>query len=528
MLRWLALCLCLSGTASAFDILGCSYHPPGNPDDFIRCVNNASDKKARDANDSLSKAFDEERKKLKQELPSGSAEVETLAAVRKLNLQPLFACLDGSGASPRLRDDVAKMASDPSAAMKLLFDRNWQMIEQSFDALIGDDLDKLTKLSNPTDLSKTAADATKKLALLTAKDPVLKCLAQYTQSRASGLEQTGKDIEAKVRERTTQLFEQKLKPIIQKATSKGIDLFLQKVLAQLAPPPGRANVGTGTSTRTSALDSADSGNSGNSGSNRPGSGGTGGSPLWSLLKVDPEAIASAAYIRGVLLPRVDGISAKLAAVNVELAKPTRDPVALDRAAKALRAAVAANPEVTAVVEIQIAIGIIKALGNNYIEYDGLIFGVPGGGVIWDMGYGLFTFGINTGYDVLHGTAGVIPEVAAYIFSVVRRILQATEEEPGGQLVKKAVKMAMLKGFELAWGSLVENVGDAYINYHGDALNRRKATLKYGDPMLSFLVDRLEPEVLKKIGAHYLDKLIASTESYNQNVQMLVNTVSPPQ
>ena len=42
---------------------------------------------------------------------------------------------------------------------------------------------------------------------------------------------------------------------------------------------------------------------------------------------------------------------------------------------------------------------------------------PGGGVMWDMFYGLLHFGVNTAYNTVHGTTGLIPELGAYVFAV---------------------------------------------------------------------------------------------------------------
>lgn len=541
MITVAAFALCIPASAHAFDVLGCTYHPT-DPGGFVSCVRGAADHMVSDARDELNRKLDDERqraadveKKLRAQaaelaakLPTGSAELALLEAARKLNLQPMFACLEASGVLGQLRDDVIRMARDPAAASRIVFQRVWSLMERNLDTLVADDLARLDALSSPAAVGGAAARAIQRIEALAAKDPALSCVMRQLGGSSAAVAQATQELQAQVRKRATELFEQKIRPLVQRTAWKALDRVLTKVLGELAQRPGpRVNVSVPPAT-SSALASGISASSGGG----PVSGSAtlpaaAGPSTWSLLKVDPEAIATRAYVAGILLPRMEKISAAMAALDRVLVATAGDTspaarTAVTRAAMDLRAAYAADPGVTAVVELEIGLGILKAIGSNYIEYGGVIAGIPGGGVLWDGFYDAFTLGMNLGYDLFNGTGGLIPELGAYAFAVVVAVLQVTEKEPGGSYVKAALKELTLKGFSAIWGSLVDSVGAELIKATGPTADRELARVKANNPTLAFLIDRMQPAAIRLIGASYLKRLQSSTQDYDAKVQAVLS------
>jgi len=534
-----ALALCIPASAHAFDVLGCSFNP-ARVGDFVSCVEHAADQRVNDARNELNQKLADERKRaedvasklrkqaddLARQLPTGSAELAALDAVRKLNLQPMFACFEANGVMGQLRDDVARMASDPAAASKIVFQRTWSLVERNLDALLADDLARLDTLSSPAAVGGVAARAVQRVQALVAKDPALGCVARQLGTGSAAMLQAAQEIQDQVRRRTTELFEQKIRPLVERTAWKALDKVLAKLLGELARPAPARVLGAAPGTRASALSSnaaASGGGAATAGAPRPAA----GPSSLDLLKIDPEAIATRAYVAGILLPRIEKVTTAMTALDRVLVATAGDTsptakAAISKAASDLRDAYAADPGVTGVVELEIGLGIIKAIGSNYIEYGGVIFGIPGGGVLWDGFYDAFSLGMNLGYDLFDGTGGLIPELGAYAFAAVIAVLQVTEKEPGGTYAKAALKGLTLKAFSAMWGSLVDSVGAELIKATGPAADRELARLKANNPALAFLVDRLQPATIRMIGASYLSRLQGSTAAYDAKVQAVLS------
>ncbi len=507
-----------------------------SPDDLKRCIEGKLNGRVDELQAEASRRLDDERKKADEQLkktrddltkkldalqlqvPQGVAELTTLAAVRELNLAPLFACLDRGGATAQLRDDVTRLARDPAASSRVIFQRTWDQLERNLDALIAEDLREIGSLKPPATVTKAASKAHDRMKTMLASTPALRCVAEHFDARAAAMQQTSTDLAAQVQARVTALYETKIRPQIERAAWKGLDAMLTQALA---PPRGRATVSAGSSSTSRALEGSAGATDSATTPTTPAASGGAGPSLLTLLELDPEAIATRAYIAGLVLPRMEAITTRMVALERALAATPRVAATIATRAQELRDAFTADPGVTAVVEMEIGLEIIKQLGGKYIKFDGMIGPVPGGGVLWDASYAAFSLGIYFGYDVAVGSSGLIPEVGAYVFSAVRAVLEVTENTPGGTIVKKLLKQATLLAVTAAWGKLVDEVGAVMIRELGPGANAELQRVKAGNPTVAFLVDRLQRDAIMKLGASYLGRLKGSTRAYDAQVQLLL-------
>ncbi|MBK8015474.1 MAG: hypothetical protein IPK20_01415 [Betaproteobacteria bacterium] len=561
----LALFALLPATASAFDVLGCSYRPPGNPNGFIDCVNKTADRRVRDAEARLNDRIDDKNEEiaklaaqaddlrrqkdaaearargLDERLAAAGREAEelraesqrlvaaarreveqsanhartlgeqrVLTAARDLRVDELFRCIERSGAMGQFQGDIQRLVSDSASMPRVMHQRFSAAMEPLAQARAR----QLEALSQGGAASLTPAAAWAELRSIAERDPLGRCLFQHMDPVASRLAQGAQALQAQVAQQQMLLFERHMKPAAERAIMKGLDIFVGRALKRIETAHLQDQ------TRVAAL--------GDSGVFVR----TDDKAKYELLKdvfaLDVEGIASAAFLEGLLLPRMDRTSAALEQVSAE---PLRDRFGFvtpqaRAAARNWHTVVAPDARMTSRVQLEIALGVLRSMGDNYIDSDATTLGIPGGGVIVDAAFEGIEDVTDMVMNVSHGSSGLAPEVGAGAYSAPRQAAESGQRW-GNLPVKAAAKWAVQKAAKMAWGKVMDKVSDIVRQNGEEGLQAVMDEMRARNPADASLADQLERLALMKLGASYLESLDTALARQYGGISNLVDACVPP-
>lgn len=561
----LALGTLIPASASAFDVLGCSYRPPGNPNGFIDCVNGTADRRVREAESRLNdriKDRNDEISRLTQQLDdlrrqkeaaeararglderlaaAGSEAIElraeaqrradaarnevqqsaayartvgeqrVLAAARDMRLDELFRCIDRSGAMGQFQADVQRLVNDPASVPRVMHQRFAAAMEPMAQARARQ-LDALAQ-GGTGSISPTAA--WEELRAVAARDPLGRCMFAHLEPIAGRLMQGAQSLQVQLAQQQSELFDRHMKPAAQRAIMKGLDAFLGRALGRIetAHLQDMAQVaalgGTGPYQHTGDASKIQL--------------------LKDVFSLDVEGIANAAFLDGLLLPRMDRTAVALEQIG---AVPLRDRTGFvtpeaRTAAGNWHQAVAPDTRMNARVQLEIVLGVMRSMGDNYIDSDATTFGVPGGGVIVDAAFEGIEDISDMVMNVAHGSSGLAPEVGAGAYSAPRQGAESGQRW-GGLPVKAAAKWAVQKAAKMAWGKLMDGVSAAVVQYGEDGLQTAMDEWRARNPAEASLADQFQRLAMMKIGSGYLESLDAAVARQYGGISALVDACVPP-
>jgi hypothetical protein len=489
--------------ALAFDVLGCSYGG-GNPNDFVRCINNSANSRVNDTKrdgeqkaarlqgdiDKLKRERDERAAAVRHEIEDGplfakgQAEAKILAAAHTLQLDALFQCLASSGALEVMAADVDALKASPAE----FFTRLQGRVEQQLDGVRNDRLRPALQALLQADRLPSrdfAVALTQQFAAdLSQRVPGLRCLDLHLAPAAPNLRIAALGQANLMDQKQVQLSAQ-IRTLLEDKIREGLQARLQQGLA--------AADGLATWLAQKGLDIAD---------------------------VDADAIVHRAFVRRILWPAMDRARPSVEALATALrARPALSSAEITRLQSVARDNLQADPRMKSAALIEIGAHVTRDLGSTVITSDFATGMFTGKMVIDAAGY-VVTVLENVGKDGACGAAGLAPEVGAGICSAARNVVTATTD--WAKLVGNPVfKLAVTKAVDGPWRAFMNDLRDTLIADDAAPGGGRMQQLRNQHPQFATLTQTLDRQLLMRVGGDYLQQLERALGDYQTTVASLV-------
>lgn len=439
------------------------------------------------------------------------SEIQTLEAVRKLNLEPLFRCLaQASGqASANVTQLVHRFSTNPADFGNGVFTEALQQWEQNFREIMSEQLQLLNSPRGGDLQGPQIVDmALRSMDKLAQKQPATRCLAQFVRPHMNALRNMSVQLQQTMTTQGQRIFQTQVAPILYGALSKQIGDILHAALnTYLVPVPSSPIRSRGLD--DPALTERDPASSDDLIRSRGLSDGT-KDVLKDLLPglKDIKTITQAVLADHLLNPRdLYAASTHLQALTKALNSPSQRQAEL----QSLQAALNPNSPWTEALYIDIGMEILRVVGDHYIDST-----KPGGGTfLISKGTGLLNLGEVTVADVVQGMAGLVPEVGSFVADVIRIGPDAVFQ----MLVRDLLNDSILTGLHFSFNTVIDEAKDALKQ------GRPMATIQGRAGPLSALLPYLpsKQQVMILADTHTKDVKQALMQ-YNRSVLQLAETV----
>lgn len=441
------------------------------------------------------------------------SEIQTLEAVRKLNLDPLFTCLrqqSGQGAAnvPQL---VQRFATSPPAFANWLFQEVMQEWERSFGEIMAE---QLQTLRNP---SRTApqgpeviAMAFRSLEKLANKGPGGRCLMQFVRPHLQAIQATSGQLQQTIQAQGQRMFDNQVAPILYGSLSKQIGDLVSAALTLTPQDIARAK----TQSRGIPLQqrgTADGGTTFNGIVSRGFSREDAKALLGEIVPGlgDIIDIKNAVLADQLLNPR----ELSRAASQVEsLTKFLNNPTQRQQALTGVRTALDPNTPWTESLYIDIGMEIIRVVGKNYIDSE-----LPGGGsFLIRSGVELLDFGEQTVGTVVQSAAGLVPEVGG----IVSGIAKVTPDVIWKLTINNLIVGSVKAGAHYAYGKVIDEAKNALKNNQTYAAIQRHA-----GPLSALLRYLPSKQQIILLASTHTEDTRKALERYNRSVLQLAEAAA---
>lgn len=438
------------------------------------------------------------------------SEIQTLEAVRKLQLEPLFRCLaQASGqASASFPQMVHQFATNPADFGNRLFTDALRQWEQDFRGIMAEQLQILT---NPTGGNLQGGQivdmALRSMDKLAQRQPAAKCLAQFLRPHMTALRNMSVQLQQNMMSQGQRIFDTQVAPVVYSSINKQMGEVLQASLT-LTPAPSQPirsrGLGGFPSPEAELIPEDDS-------IRERGIGKGTKDYVKKLLPglKDIKTIVQATLAYHLLNPQ----ELKTAAMHLQtLTGSLNNPAQGQTALRGLQVALDPDSPWTEALYIDIGMEILRVAGNKYLDMT-----IPGGGAwVVNQGTGLLNLGEVTVADVVQGVAGLVPEVGSFAAMVVRIGPDAVFQ----MLVRDLLNNSILAGLHFAFDKVMDEAKTAMKeNRSMESIQGRAGPLS---ALLPFLPSK--QQVMLLADTHTKDVKKALME-YNASVIGLAETAS---
>jgi pyruvate/2-oxoglutarate dehydrogenase complex dihydrolipoamide acyltransferase (E2) component len=438
------------------------------------------------------------------------SEIQTLDAVRKLQLEPLFRCIaQASGqASATLPQMVHQFATNPADFGNRLFTDALRQWEQDFRGIMAEQLQILSNPAGGNLQGHQIVDmALRSMDKLAQKQPAAKCLTQFLRPHMTALRNMSVQLQQNMMSQGQRIFDTQVAPVVYSSINKQMGEVLHAGLS-LTPAPSQPIRSRGLdgipSPEAELLPEDDS---------IRGRGISKGTKEY-IKKLLPglkdiKTIVQATLAYHLLNPQeLKTASTHLQTLTGSLNNPAQNQTAL----QGLQTALDPDSPWTEALYIDIGMEILRVVGNKYLDHT-----MPGGGAwVVNQGTGLLNLGEVTVADVVQGVAGLVPEVGSFAAMVVRIGPDAVFQ----LLVRDLLNNSILAGLHFAFDKVMDEAKTAMKE------NRSMESIKGRAGPLSALLPYLpsKQQVMLLADTHTKDVKKALME-YNESVIRLAETAS---
>lgn len=546
-----------------FDVLGCSYHG-GSPNNFINCVQNSSNNRINDVRNDLegrvrkereelgklSKDYDKVRSQLSltqnrlddalasapKAIEAARAEVRNsmnyanslpeqlaLQSTRALPTQEIFRCLERSGAIPLLHADIKALGTNPAQASRQIGLRYWEIAKKTTSAMTPDNLLSAAQSPDPRrDLERALATGTR----IASADPVARCAASGMAPALRAMLGEAERMHTTIQQESQVLFEQQVKPVIERAMSQGQNLFimrlrqnLEKAIADNQQLPERLMIAAAP--EISGITRVDSIQP-DSKIHLAQSTNEAFALAEDIVSVDIGDIASRALVRGIINTRLDRSVAGLDQV-LELLR--RDPASVtseERTAMLVTAknALRSDPQIRAAVEIEIMTGILKGMGTNYIGSNSYLLSIPGGGKLVDLGYEGIRQAVEYGFLTMTEGLGVAT-TGGTIVGAFHSVYKGVDGSFAADVTRTIAKDLLLATAKAVYGKMIDDLTDRLKAGAGADLDRRIEDHRANSPGFPAVFDFLQSKTIRFLASSYVNQLEERLDAQLSRVDTLI-------
>lgn len=222
-------------------IAGCEIKYKNGLPDFNAlksCINGKIDKvqddakKATDAAKAQAQGIQSELNNLKNSplLAKLEGERHMLEAVRQLNMEPFFTCLNQSQSlQPQFTSRIQLLASNPGKFAADLTNEIWTIAQQRSQALMAEHLQALRTSGGPGDLNQVADRSIRLFTQLANEHPVTRCITPRLNSQIAMIKQTSLHLAPQMEAKLKQTFDQVFAPVLKETVVKALGTMLKNL-----------------------------------------------------------------------------------------------------------------------------------------------------------------------------------------------------------------------------------------------------------------------------------------------------------
>lgn len=222
-------------------IAGCEIkYKTGLPDfnALKSCINGKIDKvqddakKATDAAKAQTQGIQSELNNLKNSplLAKLEGERRMLEAVRTLNLEPFFTCLNqNQSLQPQFTSRIQLLASNPGKFAADLTNEIWTIAQQRSQALMSEHLQALRTPAGPGDFNQVADRSIRIFTQLASEHPVTRCILPRLNPQIAMIKQSALQIAPQLEARMKITFDQSIAPVLNDIVAKAMGTMLKSL-----------------------------------------------------------------------------------------------------------------------------------------------------------------------------------------------------------------------------------------------------------------------------------------------------------
>ena len=442
------------------------------------------------------------------------SEIQTLEAVRKLSLEPLFSCLAHSSGKGKVNfpQMIQQFSNNPPAFANQLFQNLMQEWEQNFSDIMAEQLQLIRNPSRSLPQGpQVIAMAFRSMEKLAEKGPGGRCLMQFVRPHLKTFKNTSGQLQRTTQTQAQRIFDNQVAPIVFGSLSKEIGKLMTEVISLTPQDIARMKIHSrGIEQPHASLDHNDmlDGQISSRGVNKEDDK---ESLLGNLVPGfgDIIDIKNSVLADQLLNPRnLYSASSKIDLLIKSLNNPAQRSQTLNE----VRTALDPNAPWTESLYIDIGMEILRVVGKNYLNSE-----APGGGsFIIRSGVEVLDFGEQTVGTVVNSAAGLVPEVGGIVAGLVKVTPDAIWKLTINNIIVGSVK----GGAHFAYGKVIDKAKDAL------KTGRPFATIQQHAGPLSTLLQYLpsKQQILLLASTHTEDTRKA-LEQYNRSVIRLAETAA---
>ncbi len=436
------------------------------------------------------------------------SEIQTLEAVRKLSLEPLFACLAQSSGKPsaNIPQMVQQFTSNPPEFANQLFQDIMQQWEQSFSDIMSEQLQFIRNPSRSAPQGpQVIAMAFRSIEKIAQKGPGGRCLMQFVRPHLQAFQRKSGQIQQTTITQGKRIFDNQVAPILFGSLSKQLGDLMAAVLSLTPQEIAQAKIQSRginpqqyfsddrffskspiisrgfTQDDTKAL----------LGDVVPG--------LGDILDIKNAVLADQ-----LLNPR----DLYAAASQIEhLTKTLNNPSQRGQALNAVRTALDPNTPWTESLYIDIGMEILRVVGKKYLDSE-----LPGGGsFLIRSAVEVLDFGEQTVGTVVQSVAGLVPEAGG----IVSGLAKITPDVIWKLAINNIIVGSVKAGAHYAYGKVIDEAKDALKN------NRTYTAIqRHAGPLSALLRYLPSKQQIVILASTHTEDTRKALERYNQSVVQL--------
>ena len=441
------------------------------------------------------------------------SEIQTLQAVRKLRLEPLFGCLaKASGqATGNVGQMVQRLVSNPAGFGNWIFQDLMRQWERNFSEVMNEQLQIISNPSRSRIQGPQAVDmAFRSLETLAQKGPGGRCLMQFVRPHLKAIRNMSGELQRTTMDQGKRIFDSKVAPILYGGLNKQIGAMIRAAMSLTPKDIAQSRV------RSRGIDPMD----GWQGEvifpkDEVVSRGFSKNDATSLLKEivpgfkDIIAAKDAVLAYQLLNPR----ELYSAASKVELLTRSLDNQAQRRQAlNDVRRVLDPTAPWNESLYIDIGMEILRAVGRNYINSE-----LPGGGsYLIRSAVEVLDFGEQTVGTVVQSAAGLVPEVGG----VVSGVAKITPDIIWKMTINNIIVGTVKGGVHYVFGKIIDEGKKAL-----KAGQSYEVIKRHAGPLSALLRYMPSKQQIMLIATTHTEDTRKALERYNRSVLMLAESAA---
>ncbi len=436
------------------------------------------------------------------------SEIQTLEAVRKLRLEPLFACLARSSGtpSPNFPQMIQQFTSNPPQFANQLFQDIMQQWEQSFADIMSEQLQFIRNPSRSAPQGpQVIAMAFRSLEKIAQKGPGGRCLMQFVRPHLQTFQKNSAQIQQTTITQGKRIFDNQVAPILFGSLSKQIGDLMTAVLSLTPQEIAQAKVQSRGIDQPKYLQDdfwiSDS---------QIVSRGFGTDDAKALLGDVVPGLGDIIDIKNAVLADqlLNPRELFAAAAKIEmLTKSLNNQAQRGQALNGVRTALDPNAPWTESLYIDIGMEILRVVGKKYLDSE-----LPGGGsFLIRSAVEVLDFGEQTVGTVVQSVAGLVPEAGG----IVSGLAKVTPDVIWKLTINNIIVGSVKAGAHYAYGKVIDEAKDALKN------NRTYTAIqRHAGPLSALLRYLPSKQQIVILASTHTEDTRKALERYNQSVVQL--------